>query len=79
MQEYKDWDGNLLPDPVCAPGCTRVWIDARILYHRMVKEDAMKNKNVWFAYAAAWISTATAVIFAIKYTGSAWSRPCSTI
>lgn len=32
----------------------------------------MKNKNVWFAYAAAWISTATAVIFAIKYTGSAW-------
>ena len=72
MQEYKDWDGNLLPDPVRAPGCTRVWIDARILYHRMVKEDAMKNKNVWFAYAAAWISTATAVIFAIKYTGSAW-------
>lgn len=42
------------------------------MYHRMVKEDAMKNKNVWFAYAAAWISTATAVIFAIKYTGSAW-------
>lgn len=32
----------------------------------------MKNKNVWYAYAAAWISTATAVIFAIKYTGSAW-------
>ena len=32
----------------------------------------MKNKSVWLAYAAAWISTATAVIFAIKYTGSAW-------
>lgn len=32
----------------------------------------MKNKSVWPAYAAAWISTATAVIFAIKYTGSAW-------
>lgn len=38
----------------------------------MVKEDAMKNKNVWFAYAVAWISTAAAVIFAVKYTGSAW-------
>lgn len=33
----------------------------------------MKNKSVWLAYAAAWISTATAVIFAIKYTGFAWS------
>ena len=32
----------------------------------------MKNKSVWLAHAAAWISTATAVIFAIKYTGSAW-------
>ncbi len=67
------------PDPVRAPGCTGIWTDAWILYHGMAKEDAMKNKNVWFAYAAAWISTATAVIFAIKYTGSAWSRPCSTI
>ena len=32
----------------------------------------MKNKSVWLAYAAAWISTATAVIFAVKYTGTAW-------
>nr|DAH44515.1 MAG TPA: hypothetical protein [Caudoviricetes sp.] len=32
----------------------------------------MKNKNVWLAYAAAWISTAAAVMVAIKYTGSAW-------
>lgn len=32
----------------------------------------MKNKNVWLAYAAAWISTAAAIMVAIKYTGSAW-------
>lgn len=32
----------------------------------------MKNKSVWLAYAAAWISTATAVIFAVKCTGTAW-------
>lgn len=66
------WTDRGTPDPVRDQGCTKVWIDARILYHRMVKEDAMKNKNVWFAYAAAWISTAAAVIFAIKYTGSGW-------
>jgi hypothetical protein len=34
--------------------------------------EGMKNKNVWLAYAAAWISTAAAVMVAIKYTGSAW-------
>ena len=32
----------------------------------------MKIKNVWFAYAAAWISTAAAVMVAVKYTGSVW-------
>ncbi len=32
----------------------------------------MKNKSVWLAYVAAWISTATAVVFAVKYTGTAW-------
>ena len=25
-------------DPVCAPGCTGIWTDAGLLYHRMVKE-----------------------------------------
>lgn len=32
-------------------------------------------KNIWasIAYASAWIATSVAVIFAIKYTRSAWS------
>lgn len=34
----------------------------------------MKENNILLTigYAAAWIATAVAVIFAIKYTGSAW-------
>lgn len=32
----------------------------------------MKNIATTIAYASAWIATAIAVIFAIKYTGSAW-------
>ncbi|MEQ2630112.1 hypothetical protein [Roseburia inulinivorans] len=32
----------------------------------------MKNIAITIAYASAWIATSTAVIFAIKYTGSAW-------
>ena len=34
----------------------------------------MKKNNIFITlgYAAAWIATAVAVIFAIKYTGSAW-------
>lgn len=32
----------------------------------------MKNIAVTIAYASAWIATSIAVIFAIKYTGSAW-------
>lgn len=30
------------------------------------------NPFMHLAYAAAWISTAAAVIFGMKYTGSAW-------
>ena len=34
----------------------------------------MKENNILLTigYATAWIATAVAVIFAIKYTGSAW-------
>lgn len=32
----------------------------------------MKNIAMTIAYASAWIATAIAVIFAIKYTGSIW-------
>lgn len=32
----------------------------------------MKNIAATIAYASAWIATSMAVIFAIKYTGSAW-------
>lgn len=32
----------------------------------------IKNIATTIAYASAWIATAIAVIFAIKYTGSAW-------
>ena len=32
----------------------------------------MKNIAMTIAYASAWIATAIAIIFAIKYTGSAW-------
>ena len=32
----------------------------------------MKNIAITIAYASAWITTSIAVIFAIKYTGSAW-------
>ena len=32
----------------------------------------MKNIVTTIAYASAWIATSIAVIFAIKYTGSAW-------
>ena len=32
----------------------------------------MKNIATTIAYASAWIATSIAVIFAIKYTGSAW-------
>ena len=32
----------------------------------------MKNIATTIAYATAWIATAIAIIFAIKYTGSAW-------
>lgn len=32
------WPDRSTPDPVCAPGCTGIWTDARLLYHRMVKE-----------------------------------------
>ena len=32
----------------------------------------MKNIRTTIAYASAWITTSIAVIFAIKYTGSAW-------
>lgn len=32
----------------------------------------MKNIATTIAYVSAWIATAIAVIFAIKYTGSAW-------
>lgn len=32
----------------------------------------MKNIVTAIAYASAWIATSIAVIFAIKYTGSAW-------
>ena len=32
----------------------------------------MKNIAMTIAYVSAWIATAIAVIFAIKYTGSAW-------
>lgn len=32
----------------------------------------MKNIAITIAYASAWIATSIAVIFAIKYTGSAW-------
>ena len=32
----------------------------------------MKNIAMTIAYASAWIATAIAVIFAIKYTGSSW-------
>lgn len=32
----------------------------------------MKNIATAIAYASAWIATAIAIIFAIKYTGSAW-------
>ena len=32
----------------------------------------MKNIAVTIAYASAWIATAIAVIFAIKYTESIW-------
>lgn len=32
----------------------------------------MKNIATTIAYASAWIATVIAVIFAIKYTGSAW-------
>ena len=32
----------------------------------------MKNIATTIAYATAWIATATAIIFAMKYKGSAW-------
>lgn len=32
----------------------------------------MKNIATTIAYASAWIATAIAIIFAIKYTGFAW-------
>ena len=32
----------------------------------------MKNIAMAIAYASTWITTAIVVIFAIKYTGSAW-------
>lgn len=32
----------------------------------------MKNIVTAIAYASAWIATSIAVIFAMKYTGSAW-------
>ena len=32
----------------------------------------MKNIATTIAYAIAWIATAIAIIFAIKYTGFAW-------
>ena len=32
----------------------------------------MKNIVIAIAYASAWIATSIAVIFAMKYTGSAW-------
>lgn len=32
----------------------------------------MKNISTTIACASAWIATSIAVIFAIKYTGSAW-------
>lgn len=32
----------------------------------------MKNIATAIAYASAWIATALAIIFAIKYTGSVW-------
>ena len=32
----------------------------------------MKNIAITIAYASAWIATSITVIFAIKYTGSAW-------
>ena len=32
----------------------------------------MKNIAITIAYASAWIATSIAVIFSIKYTGSAW-------
>lgn len=32
----------------------------------------MKNIATTIAYASAWIATAIAIIFAIKYTGSVW-------
>jgi hypothetical protein len=32
----------------------------------------MKNIAMTIAYVSAWIATAIAVIFAIKYTGSIW-------
>lgn len=32
----------------------------------------MKNIATTIAYASAWIATAIAIIFAIKYTRSAW-------
>ena len=32
----------------------------------------MKNIATTIAYASAWIATSIAIIFAIKYTGSAW-------
>ena len=32
----------------------------------------IKNIATTIAYASAWIATAIAIIFAIKYTGSAW-------
>lgn len=35
----------------------------------MIKEN---NILLTIGYATAWIATAAAVIFAIKYTGSAW-------
>lgn len=32
----------------------------------------MKHLSMTICYASAWIATAVAVIFAIKYTGSTW-------
>lgn len=32
----------------------------------------MKNIIIAITYASAWITTSIAVIYAIKYTGSAW-------
>ena len=37
-----------------------------------IKENINMSMSTAIAYASAWIATAIAVIFAIRYTGSAW-------